>query len=182
MGYGWEGDRVRLVPLDKERHLENAVRWLNDPEVTQYLLVGDFPMTRLAEEEWFARAPDTGEVRFAIETLNGVHIGFSGLHRVDYRHGTAESGTLIGDPSQWGKGYGSDAARVRAKYAFEVVGLRMLTSGCLEGNERSYRMLSSVGYREYGRLPEGLWKRGRYVDHILMYLSRQAWSERPSPG
>jgi len=23
MAYGWEGDMVRLAPLDKERHLEN---------------------------------------------------------------------------------------------------------------------------------------------------------------
>jgi len=34
MEYGWAGDKVRLVPLDKNRHLENALLWFNDPTVT----------------------------------------------------------------------------------------------------------------------------------------------------
>jgi hypothetical protein len=41
MAYGWEGEKVRLVPLDKERHAENRFAWLNDPEVTVWTLTGD---------------------------------------------------------------------------------------------------------------------------------------------
>ena len=46
MGYGWEGEKIRLVPLDRDKHLENAVRWFNDPEVTRWLETGDWPLTR----------------------------------------------------------------------------------------------------------------------------------------
>jgi hypothetical protein len=53
--YGYEGQKVRLVPLDRARHFENAVRWLNDPVVTQWTLTGDLPITRLHEEDWFNR-------------------------------------------------------------------------------------------------------------------------------
>ena len=42
MSYGWEGDKVRLVPLDKDRHLENALRWFNDPTITAWLETGDW--------------------------------------------------------------------------------------------------------------------------------------------
>ncbi len=55
MAYGWEGEKVRLVPIDTERMLDSYLRWLNDPEVTAFLLL-DGPITRLQEEEWFKKA------------------------------------------------------------------------------------------------------------------------------
>lgn len=174
MGFGWEGELVRLTPLDVDKHLENAFRWMNDPEVTRNLLVGDLPMTRLAEREWFERNSKASDdnVAFAIETLEGEHIGFSGMHRINWRDGVATTGTVIGAVGQWGRGFGSDAARVRTRYAFEVLGLRYLVSAVLEGNERSLGMLKKAGYVECGRYPKRIWKRGRYVDEILLYLAR----------
>lgn len=173
MAYGWEGELVRLVPLDKERHLENAVRWLNDPEVTQFLLIGDFPMTKLAEEKYFERYGEMREddVAWAIETLEGKHIGFSGLHQISHIHKTAISGTVLGDKQVWGNGYGTDAARVRARYAFDVLGLRLVMSAILEGNERSLGMQKKVGYQEVGRIPKRFWKRGAFRDEIITCLT-----------
>ena len=149
MAYGWEGELVRLVPLDKSKHLENAVRWLNDPEVTAWLLIGDFPLTQAAEEKFFDRYGDfkTDDVAWAVETLDGRHIGFSGLHQINHIHKTAISGTVLGDKESWGKGYGTDAARVRARYAFEVLNLRLIQSGILDGNDRSLGMQKRLDTR-----------------------------------
>lgn len=170
---------MRLVPIDKERHLENAVRWMNDPEITQNLLMGDLPITRLAEDEWFERNSKANEtnVAFAIELLSGEHIGFSGVHNINWKNRSALTGTVIGLQNHWGKGCGTDAARVRTRYCFDVLGLRYLTSAVLEGNERSLRMLQKTGYVECGRYPKMLWKRGRFVDEILLYMTREMWSE-----
>lgn len=177
MAIGWKGDLVRLVPLDKDKHFDNVVRWINDPEVTEWLLVGDFPLTKIAEEQWFERAsqPSTSEVMFAIETLDGQHIGSSGIHHIDFRHGTCMTGSLIGEKLEWGKGYGTDASAARASYCFEVLGLRMLFTGYLAGNEASRRMSEKNGYRECGRMPEKYWKRGAYRDEVLMCLDRASW-------
>lgn len=84
MSYGWEGRKVRLVPLDKDRHFDNCVRWINDPDVTQWTLMGDFPLTRVAEEHFFDRMtrPNETDVVFAIETLKEEHIGLSGIHEI----------------------------------------------------------------------------------------------------
>jgi len=174
MAYGWEGEKVRLVPLDKERHLPNAIAWLNDPEVTGWMLVGDTPIARLAEEEFFERAMrgDPAEVTFAVETLAGEHIGFAGLHHIDYRHGVAMTGSVIGRKDLWGKGFGTDLARTRTRYAFEVLGLRMLLSEALADNEASIRMLKGCGYGEVGRIPRRYFKRGAYRDAILFALEK----------
>ncbi|MBS1718152.1 MAG: GNAT family N-acetyltransferase [Armatimonadetes bacterium] len=177
MAFGWEGEKVRLVPLDIEKHLANAVAWVNDPDITANLLIGDMPITELAEREYFEHASKETktDIMFAIETLDGTHLGFSGLHRIDWRNGFATTGTFIGAKDLWGKGYGTDAAKTRARYAFEVLGLRMLYSEYLEGNERSRRMQLAAGYKECGRLPKKYWKRGQYRDLIQTYLDRETW-------
>lgn len=184
MAHGWEGERVRLVPMDADRHLENYLVWLNDPEVTQWLLIGDFPLSRLAEREWIERAErgSGDEIHFAIETLDGLHIGTSGIHDINWRHGTAMTGTVIGTKEFWGKGLGTDAARVRAHYAFEVLGLRLITSSVIDGNERSLRMQQAAGYEVVGRIPGRYWKRGAYRDEILTCLTRERWLSLRTDG
>lgn len=177
MSFGWEGDKVRLVPIDRAKHLDNAIQWLNDPEVTQWLLIGDFPLSRLAEEQWFdlcgSSSPfESTEVAHAIETLDGEHIGFSGLHKISFRHGTATSGIFIGAKRFWRQGFGCDAVIIRKRYAFEILGLRLLLSSCMDGNEASFKTLLKAGYKECGRVPKRYWKRGQYRDEILMYAGR----------
>ncbi len=179
MSNGWEGEKVRLVGLDKGRHLENALVWINNPEATQWTLVGDMPMTRLAEEDFFRRMTESPgahptDIALAIETLEGEHIGFSGFHRIEWRHGAAHTGTIIGAGDYRGKGYGSDAARTRTRYAFEVLGLRLLLSEVMADNVASFKMLLGAGYKEVGRIPRRHWKRGAYRDEILLAVEREA--------
>lgn len=178
MSYGWEGEKVRLVPLDKERHLENALAWLNDPSVTEWMLTGDFPIARLAEEDFFDRMTSRTETHptdivFGIETLAGEHVGLTGIHRIEWRHGVATTGTTIGSEHR-GKGYGSDAARTRLRYAFDVLGLRLMLSEVMADNTASLRMLQKAGYIEAGRVPRRYWKRAAYRDTIIMFVERPA--------
>jgi RimJ/RimL family protein N-acetyltransferase len=175
MPYGWEGEKVRLTPLDKAKHLDNALAWMNDPEITAWTLVGDWPMTRLAEEDFFDRAMRETEkaLHFAVETLAGDHIGFSGIDRIDWRQGVATTGTILGRRDLWGQGYGSDAARLRTRHAFEVLGLRMLLSEVMADNTGSLKMLQKTGYREVGRIPRRMWKRGAYREVVMMVLERE---------
>ena len=119
-----------------------------------------------------ARRETEKELTFAIETLAGEHIGFSGFHRIEWRNGVATTGTIIGRRDLWGQGYGSDAARLRNHYAFEVLGLRMLFSEVMAENAGSLRMLQKAGYREVGRIPRRMWKRGAYRDVVIMVLER----------
>jgi RimJ/RimL family protein N-acetyltransferase len=183
MPFGWTGKKVRLVPLEYEKHFANALRWLNDPEVTRWLLIGDYPITRVAEEAYFQRAAesspsaqDPAEVLFAIETLSQEeHIGFAGIHQISFRHGVATTGTVIGRRSLWNRGFGSDAIAVRTRYAFEVLGLRLLLAEVFAENGGSLKALARNGYREVGRIPQRWWKRGALRDTVQLALYRQDW-------
>jgi len=176
MGYGWDGDKVRLVPLDRDKHLDNALKWFNDPEITRWLETGDWPMTRGAEEEFFraAERQDRASVQFAVESLQGEHVGFSGLRSIDWQSRVAVSGSVIGRMDLWGRGLGTDAARIRNRYAFDVLGLRLLVATVIADNSRSMAMLAKAGYTEVGRVPERYWKRGAYRDQILLALHRDS--------
>jgi len=177
MGYGLEGKKVRLAPMDFERHFDNAVRWINDLKNTTWIGTHDVPMTKVAEKDWFEARCKAGkdEMNWAIETLDGHHIGFSNLFHIYYMHGTAESGSMIGDSEFRGKGHGSDAARLRAWFAFECLGLRMLYSSYFEENEASGRMQAAAGYQIWGRKPQAMWKRGAHRTMVHTYLSREHW-------
>jgi RimJ/RimL family protein N-acetyltransferase len=181
MAYGWEGEKVRLVPLDKGRHAANLQVWMNDPEVTAMILSGDLPLARAAEEAFFdkvcAAGSDAGsqpsDILFAVETLEGEHVGICGLHKINFRHGVAVSGIFIGAPGARGRGLGTDAARVRTRYAFEVLGLRMLISEVFADNAASLKMLARAGYREVARLPRRYWKRGAFRDVVMLVAERE---------
>jgi RimJ/RimL family protein N-acetyltransferase len=87
------------------------------------------------------------------------------------------TGSFIGSQENRGKGFGSEAARLRAWYCFQVLGLNMIRSGHLEGNEASKRMSEKLGFKEYGRLPQAYWKRGEWRTEVLLYLTREMWLE-----
>ncbi len=179
MGQGYEGVKVRLIPMEIERHFENALRWINDPHNTQWIGTLDMPMSRLAELEWFEARCRAGrtEANWAIETLTGQHIGFSSLFNIDFVNRIADSGSMIGDQSFRGKGYGSDAARVRAKFAFECLGLQTIFSSYFEENEGSARMQAAAGYEIWGRKPRAMWKRGAHRTMVHTFLTVDRWRE-----
>lgn len=175
MAYGWEGEKTRLVPLERAKHFENALLWMNDPDVTAWTLPGDMPLARLAEEQWFDKM--TGETpndaAFAVETLDaGEHIGFAAIHQINWRDRVGHTGTIIGRRDLWGRGYGGDAVLTRTRYAFEVLNLRLLISKVFAENTASLRMLLRAGYREAGRVPRQHWKRGAYRDIVILVAER----------
>ena len=164
---GLRGDRARLVPVDKRVHMENALRWMNDPEVTQYLLLV-MGVTPGMEEQWMDRVQkrDT-EYVWAIVDDQNRHIGFTGIHGIDWRLRLATTGTVIGEKSAWGKGYGTDVMRIRTKFAFEILNLHRLQSEARIDNIASQRALEKVGYKREGTARKKLYYGGRWYDTIL---------------
>lgn len=47
--------------------------------------------------------------------------------------------------------------------------LRIVTLGVFSNNLLAIKMYRKFGFREFGRLPEGVLHKGEYVDHIYMY-------------
>ena len=171
------GERVVLRPL-ASTDLRRCVKWFSDPQVIHFL--GRNASITLAEEEkWFRdyeRRMD--EQIFAIE-VEGQHIGNLGLHKIDRTHRKAEVGIVIGEPTFWSRGHGSDAMRVALRYGFEVLGLNKISLEVLEYNTRALRTYERLGFRREGVHREDIYKDGRFVNVLRMSLLARELQEKP---
>ncbi|MDI6820775.1 MAG: GNAT family protein [Patescibacteria group bacterium] len=170
-----KGEKVILRPLRKNTDLEKALRWINDPEVNQYLSIY-FPINDKKEEEWFdGLYKNDDNLPFAIETLDGKFIGVIGLHRINWKDRVATTGALIGEKDYWGKGYGTDAKMTLLNYAFNALNLRKICSAVIEYNKRSLRYSLHCGYKIEGCWKKQIFKKGKYWDEILLGIFRKDW-------
>jgi [ribosomal protein S5]-alanine N-acetyltransferase len=166
---GLKGERVRLIPPDRTLHLDKALEWLNDPEVTVALKY-NLGVTRRQEELFFDKMETQRETDFVWAILDDQerHIGFIGLHGINWRHRWATGGLLIGDRSAWGRGCATDAVRVRTRFAFETLGLHRIEGHTM--NPAMKRVYEKSGYRHEGVARAKFWRDGRWHDADLYAL------------
>ncbi len=162
-----EGSLVRLRPVSHD-DLPRFVSWIADPEVRRFL---NFyrPISLAEEERWFeGLGKAANQEVFAIETLEGRHIGNVGLHDVHPRYRTAEVGIFIGEREYWGKGYGTEAMRLLLAFAFGELNLHRVFLHVHAGNERAMRSYEKCGFVREGALRQAVYKDGRYQDVLVM--------------
>lgn len=172
------GKKVYLRPLE-EGDLHRLYRWINDPEVSIFL-DQTFPLPLVYEAEFLkksmTRPAFPTDIIFAI-CLNedDRHIGVMGLHRIRYDHGTASTGSFIGEKDLWGQGYGFDAKMILLDFAFNTLRLRKVTAGAKAFNGRSLGFNAKCGYREEGRRVGQFLVKGEFVDEIITAVFREMW-------
>jgi len=174
------GERVRLRGIERE-DIPTFVRWFNDPEVRQYLLMYE-PMSKAKEERWFeAHLEKQDEFGFAIEALiedEWLHIGNVGLHQIDWKNRTAVLGIVLGEKAHWGKGYGSDATRTMLRFAFRELNLHRVELEVFEFNSRAARCYEKAGFQHEGTRRQALFREGRYHDaHRMAILQEEFLSQ-----
>jgi RimJ/RimL family protein N-acetyltransferase len=163
---GLRGERVRLVPPDRASQLENALGWMNDLEVSGTLEL-NLGVTRREEEAFFDRVEERRDDHFfwAILDETGRHIGFIELKGINWRQRCASGGLVIGERTAWGKGFASDAVRVRTQFAFEHLNMHRIEGHTT--NPAMRRVYEKCGYTYEGTLRERFWRGGRWHDAVL---------------
>ncbi len=176
MEYGWLGTRLQFVPVEREKHFELQYRWFNNPAVTQWTDIEEFPLspkgvdTYLNNIELYHENPST--ILFAVEKLDGTFIGLCDIRDIHYRNQYGEIGYIIGDTNQWGQGYGKEIVGMLIKYAFDMLNLRTLTAKVLSPNLASMKILEKHGFSKCGHIPSYIWRRGEYRDVFYYYLQK----------
>jgi len=171
-----KGKKVILRPIEK-RDMHKLVIWLNDPEITGFLK-RRFPLSMIEESEWISNQHKRveGDVTLAVRKINGPLIGTIGLHRINWVHGHATTGTIIGEKKYWSDGYGTDAKMLLLDFAFNELGLRKIYSRVLAFNGRSIRYSEKCGYKKEACLKEHHLLHGEYHDEIIMSVFKKDWT------
>ena len=120
---GLVGEKVLLRNKNLE-DVEDDYQWRTDPELAE--LDASAPLTmkftdyfRFFEDE--LRLENPWSIRFAIDSIHGLHIGNCMFYDINYISGKTELGILIGDRDYWSKGYGTEAVGLLLKYIFHQV-------------------------------------------------------------
>lgn len=171
-----KGKKVILRPL-KISDAVNFCKWLGDLEVTKFLSIYDQPAPTLKEErDWVKRAQKSKDnLRLAIETIDGRHIGIVSLRDIKNPNKHAEYGIIIGDKEYWGQGFGTETCKLIVDYGFRKLKLHRIYLTCIAYNVRGQKSYAKAGFKIEGRLREQIYRDGFFHDEIYMGLLKEEY-------
>ena len=94
---------------------------------------------------------------------------------VNWRSRYGMTGIVIGEKDEWGKGYASDAMRLRTRYAFRELGLQKLITTVVGPNDASRRGLERAGYRQCGLYRRHFLVDGQWHDMWVCEIFKDDW-------
>jgi len=168
------GSKVRLC--DKRlADAPNDYTWKTDPELARLaaapLLTTTFPRYLANYASELLHSPPAS-YQFALETLDGEHIGNCAYYDINETKGEAKLGIVIGNRDYWNKGYGTDAVATMVSHIFRKTNLKRIYLKTLDLNKRAQKCFKKCGFTPYGRRVSG----GH--SFVLMELHRQQWQEQ----
>ncbi len=152
----------------------NDYTWETDPELAQLDAASTVTTTFSQYLSDYANElcnPIPTSHRFAVDTLDGKHIGNCSYYNVSKIRGEAELGIMIGNRNYWNKGYGTDAVITLVNYIFSQTSLNRVYLKTLESNIRAQKCFPKCGFTPYGHLV----KDG--FSFVLMEIYRNQWQE-----
>lgn len=177
------GERVYLRPNDRT-DFDRIRRWLNDPEVSRFLFHHRL-LDELGQERQYESRDRSATPRdlwlAVVLTAGNRHIGQVGLHAIDYVHGHATSGIVIGEQDCWRKGYAQIAKHLLLAHAFDTLRLHRVTADVFSDNEASIRQLEATGYALEGRRREHMFRDGRWHDELTYGILETEWRAKRLP-
>lgn len=169
------GEKIYLRPLERE-DAPTFLPWVNDQEVLATLLLYR-PQNLQTELDFIERMykSDTDIVLGIAVKGSDKLIGSTALHQIDWKNRHCMFGILIGDKSEWDKGYGTEATQLMTEYAFSVLNMNRVWLGVYEYNQRGIRAYEKAGFVQEGTLRQAHYHGGRFFDVIVMGLLRSEW-------
>ena len=173
--YYWQNDLVRLRAWSEADWEWDYYSSFDTSAARLASYNVDFPSTVFESKEYSEKIANlsTNNCRtvFAIETLDGIHVGRINILLDDHENGTFGIGLKI-DRDNRGKGYGTSAVKLLLKYGFMEKRLNKYTVSVLEGNEGSIKMHKKLGCEQEGVLRQNIYTNGRYYDEIYFGLTK----------
>jgi len=107
-------------------------------------------------------------------------IGEVMLADLDRVNGSAQVGIVIGEPSEWGKGYGTDAVRALVDFGFAELRLERIWLEVSAENPRAQRSYEKAGFTREATFRHDRWEGGQFTDGHIMSILHEEWQSRRS--
>lgn len=170
-----ETNRLLLRPF-KRSDLEDFFEYARNPNVGPN--AGWPPHKSIEDSERILKMFIEGDEVLAIELkANHKVIGSLGLHPDKLR--TTEDAKMLGyvlSEDYWGRGITTEAAKAVIRYAFEELGLNMVTVHHYDYNIRSRRVIDKCGFIYEGTLRHAIkLYNGNIYDLVCYSMTRGEW-------
>ncbi len=175
-----KGQQVRLGAL-LEEDIKTILGWYCD---TRFLDLWDsdplVDRTESAVSDWMDELDgDRSQVVFGLRRLgNDKLVGMAHLDDIEWSNRVADIGVAIGNPTHWGKGWGTEATRLLVNYGFTELNLYRLQLSVMAYNTRAIGLYEKIGFKH-----EGTWRefgeRNEKRYHMHLYgLLRHEWDNK----
>jgi len=165
-----ESARLYYTKVHMSHCTQSYVDWLNDPEVNLYLETGRTSQTLKDLEDFIKGLQNRSDVVFwAINRKeNNKHIGNVKIDSLNKLHQRGEYGIMMGDKSEWGKGYAKEASQAIMDYCFKKFNLRKITLGVVEDNVSAVKLYQNLGYIKEGLYRSHGFYNGKWCNMLRM--------------
>ena len=171
------GARVRLEPLDPERHAgELLAAAQGDPQLWHYLPYGPFADEQELQDWLAEHAPSADPLFLAVvDTATGRAGGVVSYLRIEPEHGCIEIGHIWFGAQLQRTPAATETIYLLARHAFDDLGHRRLEWKCDAANARSRRAAERFGFTFEGVFRQHMIVKGRNRDTAWFSLLDGEW-------
>ena len=168
-----KGQKVIL----RKKRMEDAANDYASRSDDELARLDGAPTMRIPFAEFLAsyadelRNPSPRRRRFAIDTLDGKHIGNCMYYDIDEGKGQVELGIMISDRDYWDQGYGTDAVTTLLDHIFDTTKLERIYLNTLDWNIRAQRCFEKCGFIPCKR------QRRYNGNFIVIEIYRNSWQK-----
>ena len=173
-----ESERLILKPLNLSFLSQKYVNWMNDVDVNKFLMSGgDYSLEKL---KIFLTEVEKEDILFwAILIKNECkHIGNIKIDPVELKHSICEYGIMMGDKTEWSKGYAKEASKLVIDYCFINLNLRKMNLGVVESNTKAISLYEKLNFNIEGKLINHISLNGKYVNILRMSLFNENFIDK----
>ena len=162
-------ERADIEIIRHEHNDESVLLMLRDPRI----------ITELQQQKWFESISGSkNNTVYCIfhESPDNV-IGVWKLQDLDDTNRCTEMGMDIFKKYR-GKGFGLKSFNMIFTYLFESINIHTVYAKVGDYNETSLIAAQKAGYRITGRIPQSLYRKGKYWDNILLAITKEEFYEK----
>ncbi len=171
-------ENIHLSPIHK-KDSEVLFSWINNRDLLLYNAPYK-PIMEQNHEQWMDSIAKSKDVHlFGIrENKNDILIGSCQLYSINLLARNAELQIRIGETSQRGKGYGSEAVQLLLQFGFNDLNLHRIYLHVFSDNNAAIKSYLKCGFKTEGTLRQAVFIDGKYADIAVMAILKEEFNAR----
>lgn len=185
----FDGQDVRLGPIDHEKDPEIESKWTHDSDfMRMYDTDPARPMSAAMVKKHYEKLEkeieeSKGMYYFTIRAkADDRLLGKAMIERIEWSNGNAFIRLGIGSAEDHRKGYGSQGLQMLLRFAFAEVNLFRISAVVAEYNKAAVALLKKFGFVEEVRRRQALERDGRRWDLLAFGLLNDDWQNQAEEG